>query len=743
MPPDSSTEQLPVTLKAEHVAAKIVSKDFQSPNTEVVRLRDLPPRDMFRLETGQELKEPAIINWNEIQKVVDTEPVGTQRHTYLQKLRGDLENILSGETVRITASVKAARAISDVPGFAEVISTTLNGAATPESIRAFLKGNNAAVDAQWHAPIRGLIEYQLRQPEFRDKLARTLADIKLQEDFDSLETQAQRLPELRQREQRRVDEIRTVLEPRINTFEARPDARDARNRDDELKRLLENIKIEYRPEGFVDTNYNAQITNANTTIASNEDIMRAIRARANITNRDLELITKYENENVVLRNTITAIERARTYMRNNRDLIQSYREAQAAIRRQEELQNELNSIRSEITSIAGTDRKRETMLNDYKARLENALKRTSQGYWDEVVLRDAREIAAADAKRATEDKTKETTKQESADKLLAGFLESAMFKYDRKDHIKGLDRKWLKRMTKSIKANGPAEMGRLLLERVNQQSSHFPPAERERAQKLLKDIMDASGTQFEISNDALANITANHLIKVGGRAEATGLWFSKTKFTDTEAEFLERNYGKDFWDKVIAHSEEYDNSREARAKKGMLGLRASIGRSMRKLLPQDWKSAVPRLLLLAGGLGLAAGAGPGMVNIAANLVGLGAAVTRHMANEVGKTLATAAQRTGEGLAAVSTGVDKALNTPIISTEVTPNGIIERIGPSQLQEAQKAATNLGTEIGKKISEAGALVGQATATATNVTGETFNQLGTAAHQAVENFQETRKP
>lgn len=300
-----------------------------------------------------------------------------------------------------------------------------------------------------------------------------------------------------------------------------------------------------------------------------------------------------------------------------RSAIDLYRDGIVAKQKLGELtgrEKQLNKDKSEKTRLE-TDKKKK--LGVYEKDILGALDKAVAKYHNEILLKDAGEVAQTEAKKKAEDKEKTKEKVTKAKEVLDRFFRLSVFKYDGQK-ISGWDDAWIKDTIKNqMLQKSPAEMARYFLERVYTQRTNLPPNYQTEIEVLFKDLgvnvpADLNGVLAGLDNKLLADMAAEKVPDLLGYGYARRYATDRLRMSRKEAEFLRAAYTPDFFAKALQAKGNYQKVADEIFGKGVIGAGDELQHSLRKLLSGDnWGGELQKLLKLLAILGIVAAIGVG------------------------------------------------------------------------------------------------------------------------------------
>lgn len=284
--------------------------------------------------------------------------------------------------------------------------------------------------------------------------------------------------------------------------------------------------------------------------------------------------------------------------------------------------DKLRAIQNEKASLDQEKAERDKLklhwnrkLNEYGNKVDSVLDRAFREYYNDVLLKEAEQIAEYDAGKKAEDKKKtedlKTKREQDARELLSKYLRLSYLKFQG-GKIVGWDDDIIKRFVKQdLLSSSPAQMGRKLLERVQSYRGSLPPTYQAEINKVLADMGVTAGpppvTFANIMNgmdkDFMAQLAAEEMPKVLGYAYARGYYFDKLRMTKAQAEFIKTAYTPEFFAQALGSRDEFKKQLETEFGKGVLT--GELGEKIKQALAgKDWEDGMKRLMRVAaiGGL---------------------------------------------------------------------------------------------------------------------------------------------
>jgi len=491
--------------------------------------------------------------------------------------------------------------LAKIPGFYTAIASHFPGQ-TPESVQLALK--NGTVDNI--TGLREIIESHLKSDGMKQRLAKIFSQVgykgeeidNLSADIETLEDDIKQKEEAiskeKQRRQQAVDYVKKNPTELTNTGDAIT-ALDQTAK--ELGLNINNLSIQYieQQKNSIEARYSELIKQRNHPNYSQE------------TEDSLKVkLDNYKQLENYYKEIIAPIKEAGNLSKLDIYKLSQLTESEliVSIVDQKQLNKDKNTLISKRHD-------RKSLQEKYEGNVNSTLERSIKGYFQEVILTEARENAQAEARKKEEDKTNEEGREKKTEDLLDNFMKLSFFKwnYDTKAHGQAVDKwddTWIKDTVHAIKSHGPEGMARILIQRLLNQRGSLPTDIRDNIEEVLKKInKDSPGDPLTaLSGESLRKIGTKFVPILFGAAKARGYSLERFKLTGPQAEAMMANYGPDFWDKINENFTKFNQ--EAEKVFGQLNIAGGLGRKIRQELSADniMQNKLAFLLKLLGILGV-------------------------------------------------------------------------------------------------------------------------------------------
>jgi hypothetical protein len=728
-------------VQLKHVAAESTTDSTaMTPEEELKRLREIRTKHggqkLFQKDAHGTHEEVPVVDFGEMARVRATITDHHHQDAFDRQV-ANIQNLASEEQPRAEAVEDARRGFGHIEVFSDAVAMGLNEpGVTADMVRNYLRGVPGALTGApgAEAKINGVIKYHLAKPEYRHKLEEIVSRITLPADFETTKAQAEQLRELeRQEVEKRARQatlqanITAVEDPTSRTYIPLHQRAELKRTYEAVDSLTEGVKRlgAFAGDPTPATLHVARgrlIAEVNRYQGAADAIKTRVPVERNRSEDEKREVREAEKQADAYRRFLGNVDSALALL-NPADPAEAanllaVRRAEAARADLEKVNQELIKIHQDKAPLRGAQHKMERDLVAYQHKLEKALGTAAQGYWNDVLLEKAQELANTEV-RATEAIAKEAqTTQEAGDAVLASFLrESYLVRgglMRRSTDVTGIDKKWLKQMSNDVKRSGPADMARSFLDHIDRAKTRMTPEQRAQVTRMMEKIKDPTTGVYKISPEGLQALGTKYMPQVLGESWAHG---NKVKFSRAETEHVRNMYNADFWDAAMGSRTEFQKQADALFGKGVLNFGEEFKHDTAKLLGKvEFKKNWPKYLKLAalvGGVGvLAAGGGPAVATAA---VGFGEAVVKgasHLVGEAGETLDTLRAQTeikleqpGGPLEPVPTGgtmIDPQTNQPVdIMEPKLQHEVGKAVVGAQgvLNEAGRVATNVAQEAAK--------------------------------------------
>jgi hypothetical protein len=275
-----------------------------------------------------------------------------------------------------------------------------------------------------------------------------------------------------------------------------------------------------------------------------------------------------------------------------------------------ELSAQENTLTEDLAQLATLKAAQGKDVANIAGKVESVMERSVKEYYNNKLLKRAKEIAEWDAQHKTELKQKDADLKEKQKEIAKNLLS----KYIRLSHLryvngeaKGWDDKSLKKLVKEdLFQHSPADMGRQLLKRVYDKRGDFPDTYKKEIDAMAKEMGVDSRTSFndilkKMDTQYLADLAADEMPKAFGYARARGYYFDRLRLRRHQVEYVQSAYqDSNFFEKMLEHQATYLKEFDDGTNKELL---RSIDMTLRKLrnatVGKDYEEGMKKALKLA------------------------------------------------------------------------------------------------------------------------------------------------
>ncbi len=620
--PEAGEAPVQAKVEARHVAATLLEGIPRAniSSTEVRDMMDFKQKHGseagFRRETALSEADSSFVNFEDLQKTIDTEPNGP-RKDMLQKKKDAYEKLLNDNENNLTAdeAQEIRKVIANLPGFCEAmaaeISVGYGTAFTATDIKDFLVPDPTSrpmrLTAQDFSKIVHALEKFVKDPQFKKVLKSNLGKITLPDDDAVIEgeiskftTEIAKEPALTTR--------KGQLDIDITNYETAHDANERRTLNDtkkQIESIIGSVEPAFKPLNFA--SIASSITALDAQIAATAAQLNGATGNWQQALQDRQARYNEQKNSLIQARLLftansTALSEFETYLKNQTEM--------------KDVDTKLTDIQQKKTELKIKENKRSKYMNKNKAGLENALDHAVTTHWNQNLLRNAEQSAFEEAKNKAETKGE---KQDMAKFILEKYLRLHLLEYEANGHAKGWNKTKIKLYRDLLLSKSPAEMMRTMVGNIYTDIATMPQTYQDELKAELKKIGIETPAQF---TDYVANLDTKFLYSIApenvavtlGYSLASGNWITREKFGKAEIEFLQINYGKDFWQKAFANQEQYQHVADAHGL-GTLKLGDAFGRSFDKLLQKNPGEFFGKLFKILAILGLLALLGFGISKV--------------------------------------------------------------------------------------------------------------------------------
>lgn len=604
----------PVVIEGKHVAATLLKDSQRSSinSAEVARLMDLAAKEGgkagFQRETTPSEADNSYVNFTDLQKVIDTEADGP-RKDMLQHRKDAYEKLLNDDENNFTVdeAQEIRKVIAQLSGFCEAIAAEIGvgygTALTAADIKNFLVPDSTrqpiGLTAQDSTKITQALEKFVKDPKFKKVLKSNLGRVILPDDDTVIEGEISKLTAEISKETT-LNTRKGQLDTDINNYEGTNNDTARRNLGDiksQIESVIGSVEPAFKPLNFasIATSVSAidnQIASVNGQLTgATGNWQQALQDRLARYNEQKNSLVQAQ---LLFSANSTALNGYETYLRNQSEL--------------ESVDTKLTDIQQKKNDLKVKENKRNKYLNKNKAGIEGALDHAVAAHWNQNLLVNAEQVAKFEAGKKSKEKS---TNEEMAKFILEKYLRLHLFDYDENGKAKGWNKKRIGEYRDLMLSKSPAEMMRIMTQRIYDNIGTMPQTYQDELKAELKKIGIDTPVQFadyvtNLDTKFLYGIAPENVAVTLGYSLASGNWLTREKFGKAEIEFLQINYGKEFWQKAFANQNQYQHIADAHGL-GTLKLGDAFGRSFDKLLqknPGEFFGKLFKILAVLGLLGI-------------------------------------------------------------------------------------------------------------------------------------------
>jgi len=652
-------------------------------NKEVVSIKERYIKDqgksVFEADLAQN-PEDLMVNFDEMNRVLDSEKKRVdaekdpKKHDVLEKrydrlqLRFNIyDKLLNNEGFTAMDGAEQQELIntmSALPGFAEAASVAIGGRLSTDQMIKVLSGKGGvAVTRDEKKTLSEIIVSMANDDRFKNRVSKSLSGLKL-DDKDAENTQ--KLEEAKLKTKNREDQIKelTDLKAKRDTYTKTPDEQEEIQRKIEsIQKGLRGMEDDYTPSRLTSTDIVAITDRTKREVAQVKARLSAyvpvqgITAEPPSITADRALQSKLEGYQ-------TKLETAGGQLGGWEEMIGKYEEYQKVNNAIQGIETNLVETSKDMSEVSRLENEKSKYSDVYKRKMEVALSEEMKRYWNEVSLSNASKAAEAQAAiKGEEEKVAEDLKTERvkiAEDILERFTHLSYMKYENGE-AKGMDNAAIKKFVKKdMLSRSPKQLSRDILDRIIQNRGRLPRSYGKEIDGLLKKMGVGEGTPPATARDVLNAIDSTEYQKWAeeripdmlGYAQKQGYYFDRLKFKPGQAEFLQRAYPAEFFEKAALAKTKYTDQ-AAKLMGGELsefmdGGALNWKKIKEKLAGKDWTEGMKKLMKYTAYAGAGYVLGGGLMWQGGQYIG-GQRVLNTLANlgRFGTATAGAVSRAGE------------------------------------------------------------------------------------------------
>ena len=627
------------------LAAALAPERGRAPvlNKEIIDIKERYRKDqgksVFEADIAQN-PEDLMVNFDEMRRVLDSErkrvdaETDVKKKDVLQKRYDRLElryniydKLLNNEGLSAMDNREQRELIATMallPGFAEAASVAIGGRLSTEQMMKVLSGKGGvAVTPDEKKALSEIIILMANDDRFKNRVSKNLSALSLSED-DTVKSQE--LSDLRDtiKDEAAKKALQVSQKATIDAFEGRPTVEIERINKvgKSTDRYLAIISESNKPSSLTLPEISAKEAELLTLVSSATSAHAAAAASNAGGAGEYARLTQLQNELSAIR----ALKGIYTVGTATSDF-QNYEKVADTRLKKAIIDGELKVIDVNKAKIAKLDGERSKYADKYKRQMEVALSEEMKRYWNDVSLTNASKAAEARAaiKGEEEQKAKDIAEKrvKISKDMLDRFTELSFWRYEGGES-KGLDDKALKQFVKKdMLSRSPKQLSRDILDRIIRNRGQMPYSYGKEIDTLLKQMGVGEGTPPATTREVLNSIDASNyqtwaeekIPDMLGYARARGYYFDRMKFKPGQAEFLQRAYPAEFFEKAAAAKTKYADQ-AARLMGGDLkdfmdGGALNWKKVREALAGKDWTEGTKKLMkyLAYAGAGYALGGG--------------------------------------------------------------------------------------------------------------------------------------
>ncbi len=674
------------------LAAALAPERGKAPilNKEVAALKERYVKDqgksVFEADIVQN-PEDLMVNFDEMRRVLDSEGkrvdaekdpkkknVLKKRYDRLELRYNVYDKLLNNEGFSAmdgTEQQELINTMSALPGFAEAASVAIGGRLSTDQMMKVLNGKGGvAVTRDEKKALSEIIVSMANDDRFKNRVSKSLSTLSLPTEDAALAAEIGTLQSGIRDKTKKEDEMKThkAISDAFESKYSDPVVRESmRTEYEDYQEAWNSLQKAFRPLDFSPTSISKIRTNLEAEITAAKVL--ATPATSAPPSADSVAYFRMLNEQLNIFNQVTPIISDAA----KRGQMDEYKKYSAAKGRIDTLSTELAGYSDKEKQILQKESERGKYVDKYKRKMEVALSEEMKRYWNEISLTNASKAAEAQAAiKGEEEKVAEDLKTERvkiAEDLLERFTHLSYMKYENGE-AKGMDDTAIKKFVKKdMLSRSPKQLSRDILDRIIQNRGRLPRAYGKEIDGLLKKMGVGEGTPPATTRDVLNAIDATEYQKWAeeripdmlGYAQKQGYYFDRLKFKPGQAEFLQRAYPAEFFEKAALAKTKYTDQ-AAKLMGGELsefmdGGALNWKKVKEALAGKDWSEGMKKLMKYTAYAGAGYVLGGGLMFDGTKYIG---------AQRVLNTLANLGRLGTATAGAVSTAGEWAINAPTVA-----------------------------------------------------------------------------
>jgi len=648
-------------------------------NKEIATLKERYIKDagksVFEADLAQN-PEDLMVNFDEMRRVLDSEgkrvdvekdpkkkDVLKKRYDRLELRYNVYDKLLNNEGFSAMDGAEQQELIntmSALPGFAEAASVAIGGRLSTDQMMKVLSGKGGvAVTRDEKKALSEIIVSMANDDRFKNRVSKSLSALKLSDDdaktikeIDDLKYKIREKDE----DQKKLDDAKKIKDDYEVANPIKEKREEIRTMYTDINNLINGLDAQYKPKNFSDTEFagiKIRLQNLKTSAATILTLGAVGPGAAELSSRNQRANDQFDT-----------FEQIESLAKGKSAIIKDYEKYTGSLSVIDEKEKALREYSKDEKDIVSKEAERGKYADKYKRQMEVALSEEMKRYWNEVSLSNASKAAEAQAAiKGEEEKIAEDLKTERvkiAEDILERFTHLSYMKYENGE-AKGMDNAAIKKFVKKdMLSRSPKQLSRDILDRIIQNRGRLPRSYGKEIDGLLKKMGVGEGTPPATARDVLNAIDSTEYQKWAeeripdmlGYAQKQGYYFDRLKFKPGQAEFLQRAYPAEFFEKAALAKTKYTDQ-AAKLMGGELsefmdGGALNWKKIKEKLAGKDWTEGMKKLMKYTAYAGAGYVLGGGLMWQGGQYIG-GQRVLNTLANlgRFGTATAGAVSRAGE------------------------------------------------------------------------------------------------